>query len=349
MGLRPELLRGIYAYGLERPSAVQQRTIISIIQGRNVIAQAPPGTGKTATFVIPVLQRLDTSSKFNQALILTNTSELAAKIQKEVLSIGSYMHVGCYAYVDSANIREDIPRLREGVQVVVGTPARVSDMIQRHALKMADIRMFCLYDANELLSPSFKDQVMKIFQLLAKNTQIVFLSATEPTNALKVAEVSVPDALQILAKGDKLTLEGIKQFYIPVKKEGQKLVTLCKLYETITQAVVFCNSKRAAGLLTAAMNERKLAVLVIHGKVEREQCAVLMKEFLSGPSRILVTTDRYARIIDEQQVSVVINYDLPYPKKYIQRVGFGGRPGNNRIAVNLATDKDLDKLREIER
>ncbi|OJA11217.1 hypothetical protein AZE42_05771, partial [Rhizopogon vesiculosus] len=351
MELKAELLRGVYAYGFERPSAIQQRAIVPVVKGHDVIAQAQSGTGKTATFSISILQQLDMSIKGCQALILAPTRELAQQIQKVVIALGDYMNIECHACVGGTNVREDMAKLQEGVHVVVGTPGRVYDMINRRALRTDTIKIFCLDEADEMLSRGFKDQIYELFQLLQQETQVVLLSATMPADVLEVTKKFMRDPIRILVKRDELTLEGIKQFYIAVEKEEWKLETLCDLYETvtITQAVIFCNTRRKVDWLTEKMHGREFTVSAMHGDMEQKQREVLMKEFRSGSSRVLITTDLLARGIDVQQVSLVINYDLPTNREnYIHRIGRGGRFGRKGVAINFVTTEDVRMLRDIE-
>jgi len=351
MELKPDLLRGIYAYGFERPSAIQQRAIMPIITGRDCIAQAQSGTGKTATFSVSILQRIDTSVKKTQALILAPTRELAQQIQKVVIALGDYLNIDCHACVGGTAVREDIAKLNEGPHVVVGTPGRVFDMINRGALKSDSVKMFCLDEADEMLSTGFKDSIYDIFQLLPAETQVVLLSATMPTEVLDVTKKFMRDPIRILVKRDELTLEGIRQFFIAVEKEDWKLDTLCDLYETvtITQAVIFCSTRRKVDWLTQKLHEREFTVSAMHGDMDQGQREVIMKEFRSGSSRVLIATDLLARGIDVQQVSLVINYDLPASKEnYIHRIGRGGRFGRKGVAINFVTTEDVKMLREIE-
>jgi len=351
MDLRPELLRGVYAYGFERPSSIQQRAIVPVVKGHDVIAQAQSGTGKTATFSVSILQKIDFSIKGTQALILAPTRELAQQIQKVVIALGDYMNVECHACVGGTNVRDDMSKLQEGVHVVVGTPGRVYDMINRRALRTDNIKIFCLDEADEMLSRGFKDQIYEVFQLLPQDTQVVLLSATMPADVLEVTKKFMREPIRILVKRDELTLEGIKQFYIAVEKEEWKLDTLCDLYETvtITQAVIFCNTRRKVDWLTEKMHAREFTVSAMHGDMEMKQREVLMKEFRSGSSRVLITTDLLARGIDVQQVSLVINYDLPTNREnYIHRIGRGGRFGRKGVAINFVTTEDVRMLRDIE-
>lgn len=335
----------------ERPSAIQARAVVPVIKGHDVIAQAQSGTGKTATFSIAILQRIDPAIKNVQALILAPTRELAQQIQKVVIALGDYMKIDCHACIGGTNVREDMAKLQDGCQVVVGTPGRVYDMINRRVFRTDHLKMFCLDEADEMLSRGFKDQMYEVFQLLPQDTQVVLLSATMPQDVLEVTKKFMRDPVRILVKRDELTLEGIKQFYVAVEKEDWKLDTLCDLYETvtITQAVIFCNTRRKVDWLTDKLHEREFTVSAMHGDMDQGQREVIMREFRSGSSRVLITTDLLARGIDVQQVSLVINYDLPLNREnYIHRIGRGGRFGRKGVAINFVTSEDVRMLRDIE-
>ncbi|TIA88074.1 hypothetical protein E3P99_02820 [Wallemia hederae] len=351
MELKPELLRGIYAYGFERPSAIQQRAIMPVVKKNDVIAQAQSGTGKTATFTVSILQRIDTSIKGTQALIVAPTRELAQQIHKVVVALGDYMGVTCHPCVGGTNVREDMATLQAGAHVVVGTPGRVYDMLNRGVLSTQHMKLFCLDEADEMLSRGFKEQIYEVFQLLPGETQVALFSATMPADVLEVSKKFMRDPIRILVKRDELTLEGIKQFYINVDKDEWKLDTLADLYETvtITQAVIFCNSRRRVDWLTEQLSAKDFTVSAMHGDMDQNQRETIMKEFRSGSSRVLITTDLLARGIDVQQVSLVINYDLPASREnYIHRIGRGGRFGRKGVAINFVTEDDVKMLREIE-
>ena len=338
LNLREELLRGIYGYGFEKPSAIQQRAIKPCITGRDVIAQAQSGTGKTATFSISVLQQIDVAKKEVQALLLAPTRELAQQIQKVVVALGDYMNIECMACIGGTSVFEDKTRLQQGVHIVVGTPGRVFDMINRRNLPVAAIKMFVLDEADEMLSRGFKDQIYDIFRLLPTSTQVILLSATMPVEVLDVTTKFMRDPIRILVKKDELTLEGIRQFYIAVDKEDWKLDTLCDLYETltITQAVIFCNTRRKVDWLTDMMTKRDFTVSAMHGDMDQAGRDQIMKEFRTGTSRVLITTDLLARGIDVQQVSLVINYDLPTNREnYIHRCVHP----NNPLALDSQTSE----------
>merc|ERR1711983_310560 len=206
-------------------------------------------------------------------------------------------------------------------------------------------------EADEMLSRGFKDQIYDVFRHRVSNIQVVLLSATMPAEVLDVTTKFMRDPIRILVKKEELTLEGIRQFYISVEREDWKLDTLCDLYETltITQAVIFCNTRRKVDWLTEKMHARDFTVSAMHGDMSQNERDVIMREFRSGSSRVLITTDLLARGIDVQQVSLVINYDLPTNREnYIHRIGRGGRFGRKGVAINFVTDEDKRALKDIE-
>jgi translation initiation factor 4A len=351
MGLKKELLRGIYGYGFERPSAIQQRGIMPVIEGRDTIAQAQSGTGKTATFSIAALQKINPKEPQCQILILAPTRELAQQIWKVITQLGTYMNITSHACVGGTAIREDINKVQQGVQVVVGTPGRVNDMVHRGALKLDKLILFVLDEADEMLSRGFKDQIYECFQFLPPDVQVALFSATMPNEILQLTERFMRDPVRILVKKEELTLDGIRQYYVAVEKEEYKLATLCDLYEsiTITQAIIYCNTRRKVDWLTDKMKQADFTVSAMHGEMSQAERELIMKEFRSGSTRVLITTDLLARGIDVQQVSLVINYDLPLNREnYIHRIGRSGRFGRKGTAINFVTDEDEQSLHDIE-
>ncbi|CAH8842409.1 unnamed protein product [Trichobilharzia szidati] len=351
MCLRDDLLRGIYAYGFERPSAIQQRAIKQIVKGRDVIAQAQSGTGKTATLGISILQMLDTQLRETQALILSPTRELASQIQKVILALGDYMNVQCHACYGGTNIGEDIRKLDYGQHVISGTPGRVFDMIRRRSLRTRAVKLFVLDEADEMLDKGFKEQIYDVYRYLPPGTQVVLLSATMPHEILEMTSKFMTNPIRILVKRDELTLEGIKQFFVAVEREEWKFDTLCDLYDTltVTQSVIFCNTRRKVAWLTEKMLKNNFTVASMHGEMVQKEREEIMKDFRAGDSRVLITTDLWARGIDVQQVSLVINYDLPNNRElYIHRIGRSGRFGRKGVAINFVKTDDIKILRDIE-
>uniref|UniRef100_A0A2I3HAF9 RNA helicase n=1 Tax=Nomascus leucogenys TaxID=61853 RepID=A0A2I3HAF9_NOMLE len=320
MNLLESLLRGIYAYGFEKPSAIQQRAILPCIKGYVVIVQAQSGTGKMATFSISVLQQIELDLKATQALVL--------QIQKVFMALGDYMGASCHTCIGGTNVHAEVQKLQmEAPHIIVGIPGRVFDMLNRRYLSPKYIKMFVLDKADEMLSHGFKDQIYDIFQKLNSNTQVVLPSATVPSDVLEVTKKFMRDSTWILVKKEELTLEGICQFYINMEREEWKLDTLHDLYETLTiiQAVIFLNTRRKVDWLTEKMHAQDSTVSAMHGDMDQKERDVIMREFRSGCSRVLIITDLLARGIDVQQVSLVINYDLPTNREnYIHRNGRGG-------------------------
>nr|CCA19454.1 DEAD box ATPdependent RNA helicase putative [Albugo laibachii Nc14] len=351
MGLKEDLLRGIYAYGFEKPSAIQQRAIKPAVQGRDVIAQSQSGTGKTAVFSISILQTINSTSNETQALVISPTRELAEQTQKVMLALGDYMNVQCHACIGGKSMGEDMRRLDYGVQVVSGTPGRIFDMIRRRHLRTRTIKLLVIDEADEMLNKGFKDQIYDIYRYLPPSTQVLVVSATMPQDVLDLTTKFMNEPVKVLVKRDELTLEGIKQFFVAVEQEEWKFDTLCDLYDTltITQAVIFCNTKRKVDWLTTKMREANFTVSSMHGDMPQRERDTIMQEFRSGGSRVLITTDIWGRGLDVQQVSLVICYDLPNNRElYIHRIGRSGRFGRKGVAINFVKDEDVRILRDIE-
>ncbi|OMJ10474.1 ATP-dependent RNA helicase FAL1 [Smittium culicis] len=351
LNLKDNLLRGIYAYNFERPSAIQQRAIQPIIKGRDVIAQAQSGTGKTATLAISILQRTETSLREAQALVLSPTRELATQTQSVILALGDYLNIQCHACIGGTSVGEDVKKLEYGQHVVSGTPGRVFDMIRRKALRTKNIKMLILDEADQLLDMGFKEQIYDIYRHLPPSTQVILLSATLPNDVLEITEKFMTDPIRILVKRDELTLEGISQFFVAVEKEDWKFETLCDLYDslTITQAVIFCNTRAKVDWLTSQLKDANFTVSSMHGDMSQKDRDTVMQEFRMGSTRVLITTDIWARGIDVQQVSLVINYDLPTNREnYIHRIGRSGRFGRKGVAINFVTNDDIMLLHDIE-
>ncbi|PPR86131.1 hypothetical protein GOBAR_AA34554 [Gossypium barbadense] len=367
MGLKDDLLRGIYNYGFEKPSAIQQRAVMPIINGRDVIAQAQSGTGKTSMIALTVCQVVDTASREVQALILSPTRELASQTEKVIRTIGDFMNIQAHACIGGKSVGEDIRKLENGVHVVSGTPGRVCDMIKRRTLRTRAIKLLILDESDEMLSRGFKDQIYDVYRHLppelqgrsqeivlgAKSEkngggQVCLISATLPHEILEMTSKFMTDPIRILVKRDELTLEGIKQFFVAVEREEWKFDTLCDLYDTltITQAVIFCNTKRKVDWLTEKMRSNNFTVSSMHGDMPQKEREAIMAEFRDGATRVLITTDVWARGLD---VSLVINYDLPNNRElYIHRIGRSGRFGRKGVAINFVKSDDIKILRDIE-
>merc|ERR1712084_81322 len=278
--------------------------------------------------------------------------ELANQIQKVALALGDYNNVKCHACIGGTSVKDDIERLREGQHMVVGTPGRVFDMLGKRHLRADDLRIFVLDEADEMLSRGFKDQIYDIFKTLPPDIQVCLFSATIPPDTLDLTTKFMRDAVRILEKKDELTLEGIRQFYVAIEKEEWKLDTLCDLYETltITQAIIYCNTRRKVDYLADQMSKRDFTVSTMHAELDQKERDLVMREFRSGSSRVLISTDLLARGIDVQQVSLVINFDLPSSmENYLHRIGRSGRFGRKGVAINFVTNNDVRSMKDIEK
>merc|ERR1712149_46726 len=268
------------------------------------------------------------------------------------LSLGDYVKVKCHACIGGTSVREDIEKLRAGQHMVVGTPGRVFDMIGKRHLRIDDCLIFVLDEADEMLSRGFKDQIYDIFKSLPPSVQVALFSATMPPDILDLTSKFMRDPIRILVKNDELTLEGIRQFYIAIDKEDWKVETLCDLYETltITQAIIYCNTRRKVDFLSDELQKRDFTVSCMHVDLDQKERDLIMREFRSGSSRILISTDLLARGIDVQQVSLVINYDLPQNmENYLHRIGRSGRFGRKGVAINFVTNNDVRLMKDIEK
>lgn len=350
MDLPENLLRGIYAHGYERPSSIQTKAIVPLKSGVDLIAQSQSGTGKTATFLIGSLSRVDVELKKPQVLVLAPNRELAMQINSVMVALSHYMGIKTALIMGGTKVDENFRSLDEGAQFIIGTPGRVFDMIKRFALRTDNIKSFILDEADEMLSREFKDQIYEIFQYVPKTSQICLFSATMPLVALNLTDKFMNNPLKILVKKEELTLEGIKQYYLALEQESWKIATLCDLYDklSISQSIIFANSRRKADYIREQLEDQKHAVECIHGDMHQNDRNKIMESFREGKLRILITTDIIARGIDVQQVSIVINYDIPrFREVYIHRIGRSGRYGRKGTAINFVTEREYEHLKDI--
>jgi len=352
MGLKKNLIQGIYNYGFEKPSVIQQKGIVPLIMNKDVIAQAQSGTGKTATFVIGTLQNLESNFNFVKILVLVPTRELAHQIQEVYNSIGCFMGIKTQVCTGGSRLILDLQKLKnKQAHILIGTPGRLIDLFDNNSGIISDLNFIIIDEADEMFSKGFKVQVFKIIKYIPKSSHIAFFSATLPREILKVIELFMNDPIRILVKKDELTLEGIKQFYIAVDEEDLKLDVLCELYKKIRikQAIIYVNTRKKVEWLIEKMVNNDFSVSSLHGDMNQIERGEIMKNFRSGTIKVLITTDLLSRGIDVQQVSLVINYDLPMSKEsYIHRIGRSGRFGRKGLAINFLGRLDVPILREIE-
>jgi len=348
-----KLLRGINSSGFEKPSPIQKKAILPLLSGRDIIAQAQSGTGKTGCFTIGTLQSLDLSIKKTQVIILSPTRELSKQIFDVISGLGQYMKdlkiqllIGGTQIDDSKReLETDVPH------VVVGCPGRVHDMFRRKCLKSSHLKLLVLDEADEMLSSGFKEQIYQIFQYLPPDIQVGLFSATMPYEIEQLSEKFMRDPIKILVKSEQLTLEGIKQFYISINDDEEKILTLKDLFgaTTVSQCIIYCNSIKRVQDLYEAMISENFPVCRIHSGMEREERENSYRLFKEGKYRVLLSSNVTARGIDIQQVGIVINFDLSKNiQTYLHRIGRSGRWGRKGVAINFVTRKDIRLLKDIE-
>lgn len=348
------ILRSIYSYGFENPSPIQCKAIMSIIEKRDIIAQAQSGTGKTAAFTIGALGRIDLTKNTNQILMLAPTRELALQIFSVVSGLSSMVEgLNIKTIIGGSSIDIDIESMRNAKpHIIVGCPGRVYDMIRRHHIKARELQLAIFDEADEMLSSTFKDQVYNIFQSFNKDIQVALFSATLPPPIYNITNKFMRNPVKISVLPEKLTLEGIKQFYVAVEDDNDKFHVLKDLYAyiSVSQCMIYCNSVKRVIDLYEAMREDNFPVSHIHSEMEKGKREKNFNEFRTGTSRVLISTNLTARGIDIQQVSIVINFDIPKDiSTYIHRIGRSGRWGRKGIGINLITRRDVAKMKEIER
>jgi translation initiation factor 4A len=348
-----DLLRGIYGYGLEKPSPIQCKSIVPILKKKDIIAQAQSGTGKTASFTVGSLATVNLESKTTQVLVLSPTRELSIQIANVMRNIGSLMtglHVKLL--VGGTSIDEDISDLKNNVpHVVVGCTGRIYDMIRRNHLKSSTIKMVVLDEADEMLASGFKEQVYNIFQYFSPTVQVVLFSATMPDYMTGITSKFMRNPVKVSVKAESLTLEGIQQYFVAVEDDKQKYATLKDLYSfmSVSQCIIYCNSVKRVADLYDAMMQDGFPVCCIHSNMEKAARDVAITDFRGGRYRVLISSNVTARGIDIQQVSCVINFDCSKCiHTYLHRIGRSGRWGRKGVGINFVTRRDISKIREIE-
>lgn len=353
MSLSDDVLRGIFSYGYEEPSPIQKRAICPMLTNRDVIAQAQSGTGKTATFSIGSMCGINLSQHNVQVLCLSPTRELALQTVSVYKGIGTFLNgLKVALLVGGDSVDDNIRMLKKDTpHVVVGTPGRVYDMIRRRALLTTHVRTFILDEADEMLSHGFKEQVHDIFERLPGNVQTCIFSATMPSYVFDVTRKFMKNPIQITVKAEQLTLEGITQHYVAVRDDVEKYNILIDLYSafSVGHCIIYANSVARVHDLHQAMLTDGYPVCSIHSNMTKAEREKSLNDFRSGSSRVLISSNVTARGIDVQQVSCVINFDIPRDvSTYLHRIGRSGRWGRKGMGINLITERDVEKMREIE-
>ncbi len=353
-GLKSELTKAIHDLGYEAPSPIQQKTIPLILEGKDIIGQAQTGTGKTAAFALPVLHKIDIKSKAVQALILTPTRELAIQVAEAVHSYAKNLGgVRVLPVYGGQSISQQIRHLRSGVQIIVGTPGRIMDHIRRETIKIENLKMMVLDEADEMLRMGFIEDVEWILSHTPATRQTALFSATMPREVKRIAERHLKDAVNVEIEHKTMTVPTIKQFYINLS-ERQKTDALTRLLEAESTAgeavLIFHRTKVGTADLTDKLQARGYAAEAMHGDMNQNQRETVIKRLKSGKVEIVVATDVAARGLDVEQISTVINYDMPSDtESYVHRIGRTGRAGREGKAVLFVTPRQQRMLRDIER
>ena len=353
MDLKPELLHGIYSYGFKQPSEIQSLAIHPIIMRRHLIAQAQSGTGKTGAFSIGVLNLIDLSQQTTQALLMAPTRELSQQIYQFICDISEKMPgLTVELFRGGSSVAEDQERAYRLPHVIVATPGRALDLIKTGHMRCENLQVVVLDEADEMLSTDFVDQINEIFKFFNESIQICLFSATIPLPVFNLMETFMVDPIKILVKAEKLTLEGIKQFYVNVGNKEEKIETLIDLYSTLSiqKAVIFANTQKTVDQITQQMEAQNFTVSEIHAGLDQATRDSIMKQFRLGATRVLVSTDLLARGIDVQQITLVINFEVPVDReKYLHRIGRSGRYGRKGVAINICDSKEMGKIKDLER
>jgi ATP-dependent RNA helicase DeaD len=351
LGLSPTLVKTLASLGYEAPTPIQERTIPLLLEGRDVLGQAQTGTGKTAAFSLPLLQKLDPKKHETQALILTPTRELAMQVADAIHSYALGMDISVLPVYGGAPIVHQLKRLERGVQVVVGTPGRLIDHLDRKTLRLDKIRMIVLDEADEMLKMGFIDDVERILKSAPDARQVALFSATMPPEITRIASRYLKNAARVEIEHKAVNMPVIEQRFLNVPEE-RKLDALTALLdiEENDAVLVFRRTKNGAAELAERLIGRGYAAEAMHGDMDQRQRESVIKRLRTGKTELVVATDVAARGLDVEQITHVVNYDIPYDvEAYVHRIGRTGRAGRSGVATLLVTPRERRMMREIER
>lgn len=347
--LRKELMMGIVNKNFENPSPIQEEVIPMILDHQSIIARAKNGTGKTAAFLIPIINCIDETLPEIQALILVPTRELALQTSAVIKELAKYLKIQCMVSTGGTQLREDIMRLDKSVHIVVATPGRILDLANKNIARLHRCRFFVLDEADKLISQDFQPIILKIMHFLPKDHQVLLFSATFPQNVAGFVKM-IPNIRKVNLMTN-LTLKGVTQYYAFLE-EKEKVACLSALFSRlkIQQAIIFCNSALRVELLARKIIQMNFSCYYIHAKMQQHERNKVFHNFRKGQGRCLVSSDLFTRGIDIPTINVVINFDFPSTAEtYLHRVGRSGRFGHLGLAINFITEKDKEDLIRIEK
>jgi len=351
LNVKEDIILGLEAMGFTEFTPIQERVIMPIIAGQDVIGQAHTGTGKTAAFAIPVLNNLDLSLDKPQCLILCPTRELAVQVRKEIKTISKFMNVTSTAVYGGAPIVDQIKKIKKGSQIIVGTPGRTIDLINRRVLKFDHIKTLILDEADEMLKMGFKEDIDEILQNANEKIQTLLFSATIPKNVLNIKDKYQKNPVFVKTVSNEMTSDTINQSYYVVKHQN-KIEALARIIDIYAPklALVFCNTKNKVDEVTEKMIEKGYNCDKIHGDIKQSTRMEVLNKFNNGIINLLIATDVAARGLDIKHVEAVINYDVPDKEDYyVHRIGRTGRAGSQGYSFTLSSSKEMNKIESIER
>ena len=353
LNIRDNLLRGIYSYGFEKPSNIQYKSIPIINSKKDLIAQSQSGTGKTGAFTIGILNNIDIKDKSIQSIIISPTHELAEQIYEVMINLSIYLKdINIKKVIGKTNILNSKYELEQNPHILIATPGRLLDMINRKYIFTENIKHVVFDEADEILSRGFMNTIYQLIKVFPVNSQLLLFSATMPEEILNLTSKFMNDPTKILVNKEELTLEGITQFYINCNIYKWKYDVLYDLYNSISinQCIIYVNTKNTLMNFVDRLNQQKFPISFIHGELLSEQRKENLQNFKTGKTRILLSTDLLSRGIDIQQLSLVINFDIPKNKEtYIHRIGRSGRYGRKGVSINFICNNEINQINELEK
>jgi ATP-dependent RNA helicase DeaD len=351
LGLSEPLLKAIEELGYEYPTPIQEQTLEVMLSGRDVVAQAQTGTGKTAAFALPILEKLNPRARSPQALILAPTRELAVQVAEMAYALGKHHNAHILAVYGGQPIDRQLRALKHGIQIVVGTPGRILDHLRRETLDLSGVRTVVLDEGDQMLDMGFVEEIEEILDQCPKERQTALFSATMPRPIAELAKKYLKDPAEVKIQSDQMTVASVNQIAYEVQgnRKQDALIRILD-HDKPESAIVFCRTKKDAGDLADELKLLGYEADALHGDISQMQRDRVMRNFREGQVECLVATDVAARGLDIEAVSHVINYDIPGdPEAYVHRIGRTGRAGREGIAITLVTPRERNYLRTIER
>lgn len=346
LNLKKELLEGIYLYGFKTPSRIQIKGIQTLNTGKDCILQSQSGTGKTATYLLGVMNQIEINTQL-QGIIISPTRELSEQVYKVAEKISEKSKIKIIKCIGGTNLKQNLKDIKN-TNLIIGTIGRILHLIVKNKISVDNLKFLVLDEADNIIEDREKNNIISIIEKINDNCQICLISATLTNNIFKFSKEKMNDPLKVLLKKNEVSVDLISQYYLDVEIEEYKFEVLLELYNILStsQTIIFCNTIRKVNWLTENLNSKNFPITSIHGKMTQEERNDIVNEFRSGKTRILLTTDLLARGIDIPQVNLIINYDIPYNKEtYIHRIGRCGRFGKKGISITMVKTEDQSDLK----